>query len=63
MAEKLTSEPHLEIGDKKVPLSTVNKPHYAVIDDIDKSIPNLQGFAPLEPLGADKKPKQTEKKD
>lgn len=39
----------LDIDGKKVPLSRVNKPHFAVVGGTDKPIPNLKDFPPLEP--------------
>lgn len=57
MADKTNKDLLLNIDGKQVPLSQVNKPHYAVIGGTEKAIPNLENFPPLEPLALDDKKK------
>lgn len=59
MSEDKKQEPLIEIGGKQFPVSSINKPHYAVIGGTEKAIPNLDSFPPLEPLAADEKPKDS----
>lgn len=58
MAEDKKQEPLIEIGGKQFPISSINKPHYAVIGGTEKAIPNLENFPPLEPLAAEEKSKE-----
>lgn len=59
MAEDKKQDPLVEIGGKQFPVSSINKPHYAVIGGAEKAIPNLDNFPPLEPLAAEEKPKES----
>lgn len=52
--QSTSSDPLVNVDGKQVPLSSVNKPHFAVIGGTDKPIPNLENFPPLEPLAAKK---------
>lgn len=47
--EDSTKDILVNIGEKKVPLSSINKPHNVVIGGANKPVPNLNDFPPLEP--------------
>lgn len=56
-----TQDPLVDVGGKQVPLSSVNKPHFAVIGGTEKAIPNLDDFPPLEPLAVKKEEPKPQK--
>lgn len=39
----------LNMGNKQVPLSKINKPHNVVVGGVDKPIPDLKAFPGVEP--------------
>lgn len=66
MIEEKDNNPLVNIGGKQVPLKDINKPHNVVIGGVDKPIPSLDDFPPLEPTEpepAEQKPEDSNEKN